>query len=112
MTMAQSGEARRAAPRDSFLHRVGAMALELAVLGAVWWILGLSPPLAGAVAVVIVVSNLVPERVGTLTLGVLLLGRGGLVLCCFGGERVARVRALCGGWAAGAGGAALKRGEG
>lgn len=112
MTMAQSGEARRAAPRDSFLHRVGAMALELAVLGAVWWILGLSPPLVGAVAVVIVVSNLVPERVGTLTLGVMLLALAGFVYWCYGAERVALVIALFGVIAAGAGGAALKRGEG
>lgn len=111
MATTQSGEIQRAARGDSLLYRLGAMALELALLAAVWWILGLKLPLVGAVAAVIVVSNLVPERVGTLTLGVMLLALAGFVYWYYSAGRLALVIAIFGALAAGMGSLALRRGE-
>lgn len=77
--------------RFSFVGRLPMVLGELAVLGAAWWFLKLDPPLAGAIAGVIVLSVLVPERYDSLVTGVGMLGLAALVYFYYGSRPLAAV---------------------
>lgn len=58
--------------------RLGLTVIELAVLGAAWWYLKLDNVMAGAIAAVIVISNVLPPRWGNLASGIGMLGLAAL----------------------------------
>lgn len=77
--------------RTSFAGRLPLVLGELAVLGAAWWFLKLDPPLVGALAGVIALSVLVPERFDSLVTGVGMLGLAALVYFYYGARPLAAV---------------------
>lgn len=77
--------------RSSFARRLPMVLGELAVLGAAWWFMKLDPPLVGAIAGVIVLSVLVPERYDSLVTGVGMLGLASLVYFYYGARPLAAV---------------------
>lgn len=59
---------------DRLSARLGMVALELAVLGAAWYLLPLPRIAVGAIAAVIIVGGIVPYRYGGIVSGIGLLG--------------------------------------
>lgn len=64
---------------DSWGSRLGVIAVELALLGAAWWYLGLDWVLVAVFAAVIIGSGLLPERWRMLGSGVGCLGLAALM---------------------------------
>lgn len=70
-------------------QRLASAGIGIAIVAFAWWYMKLHPALGGALLGVVVVSALVPERWGTLTNGVGLLGVAALMHYYFGVTRLA-----------------------
>ncbi len=81
-------------PREPIAEKLGMVAIELAILGAAWWYLGLHTYLVGSIAGVIITAGLVPRRFASLLSGVGLLGVAALVYFYFGAPQLAGLMAV------------------
>ncbi len=88
-----------AAPRADLTGRLGLIVFELVILGAAWRFLGVPHVIAGGLAVIIVVSGLLPERWGPLVTGALMLIGAGVMALVYtlpGDRRIAAAIAVIG----------------
>jgi hypothetical protein len=92
---AAEGSVRRArAGGGGIGARLGALALELAVLGVAWWLLKFPLPFLIGVGAVIAIHNIVPERYSSAAMGASLLGFAGVLWLGYGLERIPAVIGL------------------
>jgi hypothetical protein len=80
----------------AFKDRIRFAVIELMVLAAAWYFLKLDPPLVGALAVVFIVSAVVPGRWGIVASGVGMLGVAALVEFYYGFRPLAIVLVIFG----------------
>lgn len=88
--------ATRSQAADPISRRLGVIALELALLGAVWSILKLDEVLALAIAAVIVAAGLLPAAWSGIASGVGMLALAALAWLYYGAAPVALVLAIFG----------------
>lgn len=86
-------------PRSDLTGRFGLIAFELALVAVIWY-MGLMPHvIAGGLAIIIVVSGLLPERWGPLATGALMLIGAGVMFLVYtlpGDRRIAAAIAVIG----------------
>lgn len=81
------------APRSDFGSRFGLIAIELAIIGVLWYMGFVPHVIAAGLAVIIVVSGIVPERWGPLVTGVLMLVGAAAIYLTYGGSGDRRLAA-------------------
>jgi hypothetical protein len=85
--------------RSELSGRLGFMAFELILIGVLWYMGFVPHVIAGGLAVVIVVSGLVPERWSSLVSGILMLIGAAIIYFVYtapGDRRLAAVIAVIG----------------
>ncbi len=85
--------------RSKLSGRLGFIAFELILIGVLWYMGFVPHVIAGGLAVVIIVSGLVPERWGALVSGILMLIGAAIIYFVYtgaGDRRLAAVIAIIG----------------
>lgn len=75
------------APSSTLGNRLGLIAIELAIIAAAWYYLGLPHVLAAGFAVILVVSGILPDRWSALVGGVMLLAGAAAIWVGYPGNR-------------------------
>jgi hypothetical protein len=74
-------------PSSTIGNRLGLIAIELAIIVAPWYYLGLPHVLAAGLAVILVVSGVLPDRWSALVGGVMLIAGAGAIWVVYPGNR-------------------------